>query len=120
MSILGLDHIQTAIPVGEEDKARAFYSSLLGFKEVPKPVSLAGRGGLWLQGGSLSLHIGVEAEFKPAKKAHPAFLFSNLDEVRAQLEANDCLIKEDAPLPGYKRCFTQDPFGNRIELMQRV
>ncbi|SHI80414.1 VOC family protein [Wenxinia saemankumensis] len=118
--ILGLDHVQLAMPEGGEDAARAFFVGLLGMAEVEKPAALAGRGGLWLRGGDAVLHLGVEAPFAPARKAHPAFVVGALDEVRARLEAAGLAVRPDADLPGIRRVFVEDPFGNRIELLERA
>lgn len=119
MSVIGLDHLQLAIPVGGEDRARAFYAGLLGFTEVPKPAVLAGRGGCWFESGAVRLHLGVETDFRPALKAHPAFLVDDLSDLIEQLQAAGVAVNEDKPLAGYERRFVADPFGNRVELMQR-
>ena len=118
--ILGFDHVQIAIPEGGEDAARTFYCRLLGFSEVPKPQTLQGRGGLWLQSGTVQLHLGVEADFRPARKAHPALLVADLASLSTTLKSAGIELREDVPLPGYVRIFAADPFGNRIELMQRT
>lgn len=120
MSVIGLDHLQLAIPVGGEDRARAFYAGLLGFTEVPKPAVLAGRGGCWFESGAVRLHLGVETDFRPALKAHPAFLVDDLSDLIEQLQAAGVAVNEDKPLAGYERRFVADPFGNRVELMQRL
>ncbi len=120
MSILAIDHIQLAMPVGEEEAARKFYSGLLGFTEVPKPPQLAGRGGAWFEAGAVRLHLGVEADFRAAKKAHPALLVHGLAELLSSLEANGVTIVRDVPLDGYDRAHISDPFGNRIELMEKL
>ncbi|SFL05671.1 Catechol 2,3-dioxygenase [Pseudovibrio ascidiaceicola] len=120
MSIIALDHVQMTMPVDEEEAARAFFIGLLGFTEVEKPVSLQGRGGAWFTAGSVNLHVGAEEPFSPNKKAHPAFLLDNLQETVDRLAAAGAVLKDDKPLPGYIRKFTEDPFGNRIELMQKV
>jgi catechol 2,3-dioxygenase-like lactoylglutathione lyase family enzyme len=120
MSVIGLDHLQLAIPVGGEDCARAFYAGLLGFTEVPKPAVLAGRGGCWFESGAVRLHLGVETDFRPALKAHPAFLVDDLSDLIEQLQAAGVAVNEDKPLAGYERRFVADPFGNRVELMQRL
>lgn len=114
--ILALDHVQVAIPAGGEDAARAFYGSLLGMTEVVKPAALAGRGGCWFSAGSAVLHLGVEEPFTPARKAHPAFLVAQLDELADRLTAtgDDC-VRADGEVPGMRRFHTFDPFGNRIE-----
>ena len=82
-----LDHVQLALPAGGEDEARRFYGELLGLAELAKPPVLAARGGVWFQGSQVVVHLGVEAEFRPARKAHPAFRASNLDALRARLTA---------------------------------
>jgi SAM-dependent methyltransferase/catechol 2,3-dioxygenase-like lactoylglutathione lyase family enzyme len=116
--ILGLDHVQVAAPRGSEAQARAFYGAMLGLREIPKPDALAGRGGVWFQAGDQQLHIGVEDDFQPARKAHPAFLVSDLAALRARLEAAGAQINADIPLPGRIRFETRDPFGNRLEFQQ--
>ena len=121
MNILGIDHIQLAIPAGEEDKARGFYVNLLGFREIPKPIELAKRGGAWFDAGTVQLHLGVEADFRPARKAHPAFLVDDLDGLIAKVRSAGFEIDStQPPLSGYKRVHVFDPFGNRIELMEKV
>ncbi|MEW5940024.1 MAG: VOC family protein [Chloroflexota bacterium] len=120
MTIYAIDHIQLAMPPGEEDKARAFYAGLLGFTEVPKPAALAGRGGAWFESGQVRLHFGVESDFRPARKAHPAFLVDDLPALLSRLEASGVTITRDVPLKGYERAHVSDPFGNRIELMEKM
>ncbi|MGO4451339.1 VOC family protein [Phyllobacterium sp. TAF24] len=118
MAITGIDHIQLAMPEGEEQAARAFYDGLLGIPEVAKPAALAGRGGCWFEIGGVRIHLGVEQNFSPAKKAHPALLTNDLFALVRTLEAAGYAITEDQPLAKYDRRFVNDPFGNRIELMQ--
>ena len=121
MKILSIDHVQIAMPSGEEDKARAFYVELLGFIEIPKPPELAKRGGAWFQSEYAQLHLGVEADFKPARKAHPAFLVDDLDPLIAKVQqAGYETDTSQPPLAGYKRAHVFDPFGNRIELMEKL
>ncbi len=121
MKILSIDHIQLAMPAGEEDKARAFFIHLLGFHEIQKPAELAKRGGAWFGSGSVQLHLGVEADFRPARKAHPAFLVDDLDGIISKVQSVGLETDTSQPaLDGYKRAHVFDPFGNRIELMQRV
>jgi catechol 2,3-dioxygenase-like lactoylglutathione lyase family enzyme len=120
MGIVALDHVQLAMPAGQEDKAREFYQDILGIPERAKPANLAARGGCWFEAGHVRVHLGVDPEFKPAGKAHPAFLVDDLAALRKRLEAALCRVVEDEPLEGYERCYTYDPFGNRIELMQPV
>ena len=118
MSVLGLDHVQIAMPVGREADARAFWGGLLGLIELPKPDSLAGRGGCWFALGDRQLHLGVEADFRAAKKAHIALRSDDLPGLRDRLRAAGYPVEEDIPLPGVARFFTEDPFGNRLELVQ--
>lgn len=117
--ILGLDHVQVAIPAGGEDSARAFYGALLGMAEVAKPAALAVRGGCWFTGGSAVLHLGVEEPFSPARKAHPAFLVAELDALFDTLTGAgyEC-VRADNEIPGVTRFHTFDPFGNRVEFQQ--
>lgn len=118
--LIGIDHIQLAMPAGAEPAARGFYSGLLGLSQVSKPANLLARGGCWFEQGSIRLHLGIDQDFRPARKAHPAFLVDNLDRLTLRLEAAGVTIAQDEPLAGYRRCYVHDPFGNRIELMQRV
>lgn len=114
----GLDHLQIAMPRGEEAAARAFYAGVLGLEEVPKPAVLAGRGGCWFAGHGISLHLGVEDDFRPARKAHPAFLVEGLGDLVARCRAAGAEVTDDDALPTHARVFVFDPFGNRIELME--
>jgi catechol 2,3-dioxygenase-like lactoylglutathione lyase family enzyme len=116
----GLDHVQLAMPAGQEDAARRFYAGLLGLTEIPKPPNLAKRGGAWFEGGTLRVHLGVEAEFRPAKKAHPAFLVEELGALAEYLRRAGVAVVTDEPLVGYERIYVADPFGNRIELLEPV
>ena len=118
MRIYAIDHVQLSMPQGEEDKARAFYVGLLGFGETPKPAELAGRGGVWFEQGQVRLHLGVEADFHPLRKAHPALLVDDLAALILHLQTNDCEVDtSQPPLDGYRRVHVLDPFGNRLELM---
>ena len=119
MPAIALHHVQVAIPIGEEEKARAFYGGVLGLVEIPKPIKQRERGGLWFRVGALELHIGVEDDFRPAKKAHPAFLVDDLGAVIALAEAAGHPARPDMlVIEGYDRMFVSDPFGNRIELLK--
>jgi catechol 2,3-dioxygenase-like lactoylglutathione lyase family enzyme len=119
--ILSIDHIQIAMPPGEEAKARAFYVNVLGFTEIPKPPELAKRGGAWFESGTTQLHIGVEPDFRPARKAHPAFVVDDLDTLLAKIQAEGFEVDVSQPaLDEYKRAHVFDPFGNRIELMEKL
>lgn len=116
--LTGIDHVQIAMPPGEEEAARRFYGGLLGLSEVPKPLNLAKRGGAWFQGPGITLHLGVEQEFRPAKKAHPCFLVTDLDDLQRVLEEAGVTITPDQELPGVRRFYAPDPFGNRLEFQQ--
>ena len=120
MGIVQIDHIQLAMPQGREAEARSFYRDLLGLAEVEKPDNLKKRGGCWFEKGSIKVHLGVEADFRPARKAHPAFLVRDLVALAETLAAAGVTVKRDEPLEGYDRIYVDDPFGNRIELMETV
>ena len=120
MTILTLDHVQLAMPEGGEHQARLFYAGQLGLEEIAKPANLAARGGVWFELGQVKVHLGIEKDFLPARKAHPAFLVDDLEALAEKLAAGGVAIRQDEPLPGYKRCYISDPFGNRIELMERL
>ncbi|HEV2195237.1 MAG TPA: VOC family protein [Candidatus Acidoferrum sp.] len=116
--ILSIDHVQLAMPKGSEDRARSFYRDLLGMKEVPKPVELAKRGGCWFASGGAQVHLGVEEDFRPAKKAHPALVVQGLDEILVKCEKTGVASKMDAEIDGRRRAHIFDPFGNRLELIE--
>jgi catechol 2,3-dioxygenase-like lactoylglutathione lyase family enzyme len=116
--ITRLDHVQLAMPNGEEAKARAFFGSLLKMNEEEKPELLASRGGCWFRSGSVLLHLGVEKDFIPQKKAHPAYSVRDIDLAAKQLMASGYPVIWDDALPSRRRFYTADPFGNRIELMR--
>ena len=118
MQVLRIDHVQLAMPAGGEDDATAFYEGLLGLTRVPKPPHLELRGGCWFVGADVQLHLGVEADFRPARKAHPALVVSGLTELVEVLREGGANVDTDQPLPGFDRVYVDDPFGNRIELMQ--
>ena len=120
MRIVGLDHVQLAMPAGREAEARAFYQGILGIPEVPKPSNLVTRGGCWFELGAVKVHLGVEVDFRPARKAHPAFLVEDLAAVMSTLAAAGVAMRRDEPLEGYDRVYVDDPFGNRIELLERL
>ena len=113
-----IDHIQIAAPKDCEATAREFYGSLLGLREIEKPLSLRARGGCWFRCGEQQLHIGVESNFQPAKKAHPAFAVSDLAKLRESLLAHAVKITDDDSLPGTYRFYAEDPWGNRLEFLQ--
>jgi catechol 2,3-dioxygenase-like lactoylglutathione lyase family enzyme len=112
-----LHHVQVAAPPASEEVARRFYSELLGMPEIPKPDPLAARGGVWFALDGAELHVGVEAEFRPAGKAHPSFEVNDLLALKARLESAGVLTWEDAPYPGRERFYVRDPFGNRLEFI---
>lgn len=117
--ITGLHHIQLVMPLGGNDEARRFYT-LLGFQEEPQPEVLRPRGGVWFRAGLVSLHIGVEEDFRPARKAHPAFRVASLQAALEMLTAAGIAYRPDVDLPGLRRVHLNDPFGNRIELLEEV
>ena len=116
--IRALHHVQLAMPPGREDDARAFYGGVLGMRERPKPENLAPRGGVWFSAGDAEVHLGVEADFRPAKKAHPALLVADLAALLDRCRKAGFAVVTDEPLPGYDRAYVADPFGNRIELLE--
>jgi catechol 2,3-dioxygenase-like lactoylglutathione lyase family enzyme len=120
--LTGLHHVQVAMPPGREDDARAFYAGVLGLNEVSKPENLRGRGGCWFRSddGAVEIHAGVEQDFRPARKAHPALLVDDLGELRARLVDGGYEVRADEQLDGHDRCYGFDPFGNRIEFLEPV
>jgi catechol 2,3-dioxygenase-like lactoylglutathione lyase family enzyme len=116
--IIDLHHVQLAMPAGQEVAARAFYSGVLGLTEEVKPPNLAARGGVWFRGGALRLHLGVDPNFRPATKAHPALLVRGLSELAGRCLAAGFPPITDEPLEGFHRVYLLDPFGNRIELLE--
>jgi catechol 2,3-dioxygenase-like lactoylglutathione lyase family enzyme len=118
MGIVRLEHVQLAMPAGREPEAVAFFEGLLGLAQVPKPPHLAARGGCWFEQGDVKVHLGVEDDFRPARKAHPAFLVDGLRELVARLAAGGWNVVDDDGLAGYDRVYVDDPFGNRLELME--
>lgn len=117
-SLLKIDHVQLAAPKGSEDRARQFYSDVLGLKEIEKPEILSKRGGVWFLIGNQQVHIDIEEPFNPAKKAHPAFVVENLNHLKAHLSKHNIEYQVDTLLPGANRIYINDPFGNRIELLE--
>ncbi len=114
---VAIDHVQLAMPAGEEERARGFYRDLLGMVEIRKPPELAKRGGCWFASGAVQLHLGVEENFRAAKKAHPALRCFDYDGLTSRLRAAGVEAKEDESIPGVRRCHVFDPFGNRIEMI---
>lgn len=119
-SIVSIDHIQLAMPAGEEEAAERFYAGVLGFTPREKPSYLQGRGGCWFRAQDVDLHLGVDAQFTPATKAHPAFLAESLDAVAAALREAGVEVVVDTQLPGFDRFYCSDPFGNRLEFLERT
>jgi catechol 2,3-dioxygenase-like lactoylglutathione lyase family enzyme len=116
--ITRIEHVQLAMPAGEEDRATAFYEGLLGIPRIAKPAHLAARGGCWFEDHALKVHLGVESDFRAATKAHPAFLVTGLAALVERLRGAGVHVVDDEPLDGYDRVYVYDPFGNRIELME--
>lgn len=117
--VTGLDHVQLAMPKGGEAEARAFFCDVLGMDEDAKPVALQARGGVWFRSGMAAVHLGVEASFAPARKAHPALVVGDIAEAEERLRASGCPVRAAEALPGMRRFYTEDPFGNRIEILAR-
>lgn len=115
--IVALDHVQLAMPPGGEQDADRFYCDVLGLEVVPKPEPLASRGGRWYRAGQVQLHLGVETGFRPAKKAHPALRIAGFDDLPGRLKSAEASWRWDDELPGTRRIYVDDPFGNRIELI---
>jgi catechol 2,3-dioxygenase-like lactoylglutathione lyase family enzyme len=116
--LVAIDHVQLAMPPGGEDEATAFYQGILGLERRPKPPALAARGGCWFSNDVVVVHLGVEAEFHPARKAHPALLVDGFDALCAELESQGYPVRPDHELPDVRRSYVDDPFGNRIELIE--
>jgi catechol 2,3-dioxygenase-like lactoylglutathione lyase family enzyme len=114
---IAIDHVQIAMPTGGEDSARAFFGTVIGLAELPKPPELAGRGGCWFALAGAQLHLGVEADFRPAKKAHVALRVAALGTLRERMIAAGHAVQDDQPVDGHARFFAADPFGNRIEFI---
>jgi catechol 2,3-dioxygenase-like lactoylglutathione lyase family enzyme len=117
MNLVGLHHVQLAMPPGEEAAATEFYEGLLGIPRVTKPSHLEVRGGCWFESSNVRIHLGVESDFRPALKAHPAFIVESLDALRSRLSDAGVSIVDDQPLPDFRRFYASDPFGNRIEFL---
>jgi len=118
--VTSLHHVQLAMPAGGEDRARAFYLGLLGIPEQPKPAHLVARGGCWFEDGPLRVHLGVDPWFVAATKAHPALVVDHLDALAARLEAAGHPVTDGAGIDGYRQAYVDDPFGNRIELLEAL
>jgi catechol 2,3-dioxygenase-like lactoylglutathione lyase family enzyme len=115
-----IHHVQLACPAASEDTLREFYSAVLGFQELAKPPALAGRGGCWFRGNGIELHLGIEHDFRPARKAHPGLLVHDLDALAARLRAAGAPVLFDDDFPGMRRFYSEDPYGNRLEFLEPV
>ncbi|MFD4602061.1 VOC family protein [Streptomyces sp. NPDC058464] len=116
--LAAVDHVQLAAPPGSEDALRAYYGDVLGMTEVAKPPVLAARGGCWFEAGAVRLHLGVDKDFRPAKKAHPGLRVTDIDAYAARLTAHGAPVTWDDDLPGYRRFYSEDPVGNRLEFLE--
>lgn len=117
-SLTSLHHVQLAIPAGSEDTCRRFWGDTLSMTELAKPLALAARGGCWFGGGGVEIHLGVESDFAPARKAHPGILVSGLKDLAARLELAGIPVQWDDEMPGYERFYAADPVGNRLEFLE--
>jgi catechol 2,3-dioxygenase-like lactoylglutathione lyase family enzyme len=113
-----IHHVQLACPQGSEPVLREFYVGVLGFAELPKPAALAARGGCWFRGADIELHLGVEEDFRPARKAHPGLLVAGIDEWAGRLTAAGYPVRWDDDFPGMRRFYSEDPHGNRLEFLE--
>ncbi|ANS65777.1 hypothetical protein SLINC_3553 [Streptomyces lincolnensis] len=116
--LVAVDHVQLAAPPGSEDRLRAYYAGVLGMTELPKPSALAARGGCWFQAGAVQLHLGIETDFRPARKAHPGLRVRDIEPYAARLEARGATVTWDDTLPGRRRFYSEDPVGNRLEFLE--
>ncbi len=118
MRVKRLDHVQLAMPAGGEQQARVFYGGMLGFEEIPKPPELSERGGCWFRSGDAHIHLGVDTQFRPAKKAHPALRCGDYNAFIKRLSEHGVEVSPSEDLfDGKPHCYVADPFGNRIELI---
>ena len=118
LAFSGLHHVQLAIPPGTEPRCREFWLGILGFVELDKPLALAARGGCWFRSGGLEIHLGVESDFAPSRKAHPGILVVGIDSVASRLTSSGVEIAWDDGFPGMRRFYASDPFGNRLEFLE--
>ncbi|MEV6022637.1 glyoxalase [Streptomyces sp. NPDC052036] len=118
--LAAVDHVQLAAPPGSEDLLRGYYADVLGMTEIPKPPVLAARGGCWFQAGAVQLHLGIEEDFRPARKAHPGLRVAGIEAYAARLAARGAPVTWDDNLPGHRRFYSEDPVGNRLEFLQPV
>jgi catechol 2,3-dioxygenase-like lactoylglutathione lyase family enzyme len=117
-AIVAIDHVQLAVPRGAESTCRPFFVDILGLREIEKPPALRDRGGLWFQGAGIEIHLGVDPDFRPARKAHPAFRVTGLDALAARIAAAGLPVVRDEAIAGRQRFFTEDPVGNRLEFLE--
>ncbi|MGW7070915.1 VOC family protein [Streptomyces sp. NPDC054855] len=113
-----IDHVQLAAPPGSEPELRDFYGDVLGMAEIPKPPALAARGGCWFLAGAVQLHLGIEADFRPARKAHPGLRVRDITAYAERLASRGIPVTWDHALPGHRRFYADDPVGNRLEFLQ--
>lgn len=118
--ITAVDHVLLAAPPGAEDRLRTYYAGVLGMTEIPKPPALAVRGGCWFAAGDVILHLGVEREFRPPGKAHPGLRVRGIDAYAARPAGCGVPVVRDEELPGYRRFYSEDPVGNRLEFLEAV
>ncbi|MFI8390806.1 VOC family protein [Streptomyces sp. NPDC085540] len=117
--LTAVDHVQLAAPPDAEDKLRAYYTDVLGMTEIPKPAVLAARGGCWFAAGPVQLHLGVEEDFRPARKAHPGLRVTDIEAYASRLRERGATVVWDDDLPGHRRFYSEDPVGNRLEFLER-
>jgi catechol 2,3-dioxygenase-like lactoylglutathione lyase family enzyme len=115
-----IHHVQLSAPAGVEERLRAFWIGVLGFAEVEKPPALAGRGGCWFRGQGIEIHVGIEQDFRAARKAHPGLLLHDLDAWASRLEAAGHPVTWDTDFPGMRRFYSEDPNGNRLEFLEPI
>ena len=120
MSVIGIDHVQLAMPAGQEEQARTFYRDVLGLPEAPKPADMITRGGCWFESSLVKIHLGVDKDFRAATKAHPGLLVNDLQAIAERCRERGFETFSAPPTEGYERTFVKDPFGNRIELLQKL
>ncbi|MGW0749571.1 VOC family protein [Streptomyces sp. NPDC002587] len=116
--LTAVDHVQLAAPPGSEDRLRAYYTEVLGMDEIPKPAVLAARGGCWFAAGPVQLHLGVEEDFRPARKAHPGLRVTAIAAYASRLQERGAKVVWDDDLPGHRRFYSEDPVGNRLEFLE--
>ncbi len=117
--LTAVDHVQLAAPPDSEDRLRAYYTDVLGMTEIPKPPVLAARGGCWFAAGPVQLHLGVEEDFRPARKAHPGLRVTDIEAYASRLQERGAKVVWDDDLPGHRRFYSEDPVGNRLEFLER-